>query len=505
MTDLDVAAALRSDAPLVVIEAPAGCGKTYQAAEYARWLGEQLPIQRALILTHTHAACDVFRARAPADARRLHVCTFDGFITQMAAIYHKSLRLPQDVARWAIEQPQEGFAALGELVSQVLARSQAVRSALVSRYPVIVCDEHQDTNAAQHRIALQLLDAGAKLRVFGDPRQAIYGTTNAQRAAHRARWQSLRERATRYEPLEFPHRWTDGSRALGDWVLAARTALEEGTPIDLRGDLPQGLRLVRATNDGNRGQFRLDAEATTVRALVRQSDSLLVLAPTQDLVANLHAFFGRTIRIWEGHSRDALRELSQSCAANAGNAPLLAGAACDFIQAVTTGFTAERRQQCLREVADGAQRARQGIPAEMQTIARCILEAPDHVGVARALQRLIFAATPQGALSSIKVDLHRELREASRLDQFTDAIQGQTELTRRRTSVGGSMPNRVISTIHKAKGLERRDVVIMPCDASTFSSTDYKRCVAYVALSRATRSLTLVISPARPPPFFVLR
>lgn len=504
MTDQDVAAALRSDAQLVVIEAPAGCGKTYQAADYARWLGEQLPIRRALILTHTHAACDVFRARAPADARRLQVCTFDGFITQIAAIYHQCLGLPQDVARWAIEQPREGFAALGERVSRLLARSRAVRSAVVSRYPIIVCDEHQDTNEAQHRIALQLLDAGAKLRVFGDPRQAIYGKTNAERVAHRARWQSLRERATRYEPLEFPHRWADGSRALGDWVLAARAALEAGTPIDLRGDLPQGLRLVLATNDGNRGQFRLDAEAATVRALVQQSNSLLVLAPTQDLVGSLHAFFGRTIRIWEGHSRDALWELSQTCADNPGNAPVLAGAVCDFIQAVTTGFTAERRQQCLREIADGAQRARQGIPAEMQALARCILEAPDHIGVARALQRLMLAATPHGALSSVKVDLHRELREAARLDQFTDAIQGRTELSRRRTCAGASMPNRVISTIHKAKGLERRDVVIMPCDASTFSNTDYKRCVAYVALSRATHSLTIVISPARPPPCFVL-
>lgn len=239
--------------------------------------------------------------------------------------------------------------------------------------------------------------------------------------------------------------------------------------------------------------------------LRRSGGRLAHLVGTQDLVSNLHAFFGRTIRIWEGHSRDALRELSQTCADNPGNVPVLAAAACDFIQAVTTGFTAERRQQCLREIADGAQRARRGIPAEIQALARCILEEPDHVGVARALQRLMLAATPQGALSSVKVDLHRELREASRLDQFTDAIQGQTELARRRTCVGLSLPKRVISTIHKAKGLECRDVVIMPCDSSTFSNTDYKRCVAYVALSRATHSLTLVISPARPPPFFVLR
>lgn len=503
MTDMDVAEALRSDASLVVVEAPAGCGKTYQAADYARWLSDQQPARRALILTHTHAACDVFRARAPADAKRFQVCTFDGFITQIASTYHRALGLPQDVARWAMEHP-DGFESLGELVSRLLAQSEAIRSAIVARYPFVVCDEHQDTNAAQHRIALQLLDAGVKLRVFGDPRQAIYGRSNPERAAHRARWQALRERATRYEPLETPHRWSGGSRPLGEWVLAARAALEAGNPIDLRGDLPEGLRLVRASNIGNHGQFRLDADAALVRDFVRQSESLLVLAPTQKLVAGIHAFFGRTIRIWEGHTRDALRDLSYACAANAGNAPALAAAMCDFIQAVMTGFTAERRDQCVREIASGAQRPCRGIPAEMQVLARCILESPDHRGVARALQRLMLAVTPQGALSSVKIDHHRELREASRLDQFEDAIEGQTELTRRRTASRMAMPNRVISTIHKAKGLERRDVLLMPCEAGTFSGSDYKRCVAYVALSRATHSLTIVASQARPSPIFLL-
>ena len=142
---------------------------------------------------------------------------------------------------------------------------------------------------------------------------------------------------------------------------------------------------------------------------------------------------------------------------------------------------------------------------DIVAIAQCILQSPDHGGVARALQRLMLASTPQGVLASIKVDHHRELREASQLDQFTDALHGQTELTRRRTHAGASMPNRVISTVHKAKGLEHPNVLIMPCDASTFSGTDYKRCLAYVALSRATQSLTLVVSPARPPPIFLLQ
>ena len=503
MTDQSVAEALRSDAPLVVIEAPAGCGKTHQAADYARWLGEHNPARRTLILTHTHAACDAIRTYAPTDSRRTQVCTFDGFITQLASAYRECLDLPKDVARWAIETP-DGFEHLANRVGDLLDRSQAVRFAIVARYPVIICDEHQDTNPAQHRVALQLLDAAAKLRVFGDPRQAIYVRSNAERSAHRARWQALCDRATRYEALTFPHRWREGSPALGKWVLTARRTLEAGGQIDLRGNLPAGLHLILANNDGPRGQFHLDAEARQVRDIVRRSQSLLILAPTQDLVASIHAFFGRLVPIWEGHTREFLRVLAYACATHAGNAERVAAAMCDFIEAVVTGCTAERRDQILREIASNAAKPRRGIPAELQAIARCVLESPDHRGVARSLQRVVLGATPQGLLREFLVNHYRELREASRLDQFADPVEGQAELTRRRTSVRTVMPKRVISTIHKAKGLQTRDVVLMPCDASTFSGTDYKRCGAYVALSRATHSLTIVAGQARPSPLFLL-
>ena len=49
MSDDSVHAALRSDAPLVVVEAPAGCGKTTKGADYAREFDAIFP---ALASTH---------------------------------------------------------------------------------------------------------------------------------------------------------------------------------------------------------------------------------------------------------------------------------------------------------------------------------------------------------------------------------------------------------------------------------------------------------------------
>ena len=104
MSDVSVAAALRSDARLVVIEAPAGCGKTYQGAEYALEAASLVGRGRILILTHTHAACDVFALRTSGIGRRVDICTIDSLIVQIAGVYHSSLQLPPDAGAWARER-----------------------------------------------------------------------------------------------------------------------------------------------------------------------------------------------------------------------------------------------------------------------------------------------------------------------------------------------------------------------------------------------------------------
>ena len=102
----------------------------------------------------------------------------------------------------------------------------------------------------------------------------------------------------------------------------------------------------------------------------------------------------------------------------------------------------------------------------------------------------------------IKIDHRREFRDAIRLADFSDADEGLSEIHRRRTFARPMPPNRAISTIHKAKGLECDNALIVPCDRQAFSSTDYARSKLYVALSRAKRSLALVLSRNNRSPLF---
>ena len=61
MSDDSVSAALRSDAQLVVVEAPAGCGKTHQGADYAREIALAARSDRPTALRHPSAGTIGYR------------------------------------------------------------------------------------------------------------------------------------------------------------------------------------------------------------------------------------------------------------------------------------------------------------------------------------------------------------------------------------------------------------------------------------------------------------
>jgi hypothetical protein len=122
MSDISVANALRSQARIVVVEAPAGCGKTFQGAEYAQEIAGKIGGGRILILAHTHAACDVFARRARGKEGHVEIRTIDSLIGQIAAAYHLSLGLPADTATWARSR-EDGYAELAAKVMLLCTRS----------------------------------------------------------------------------------------------------------------------------------------------------------------------------------------------------------------------------------------------------------------------------------------------------------------------------------------------------------------------------------------------
>jgi hypothetical protein len=114
MSDDEVARLLRSAEPLVMIEAPAGCGKTHQGAEYAKDVAASLGAGRLLILAHTHAACGVFHDRTRGAGSKVEIKTIASLTVEMASAYHKALSLPANPEAWAWKNDGAGFEEIAQ-------------------------------------------------------------------------------------------------------------------------------------------------------------------------------------------------------------------------------------------------------------------------------------------------------------------------------------------------------------------------------------------------------
>ena len=506
MSDKAVAELLRSDCPLVLIEAAAGCGKTFQGAAYAKDIASSIGDGRLLILTHTHGACGVFAERTKGASTRVEIRTIDALITQIATAYHKPLGLPRDLASWAWQDNGKGFEIMAAKSAAFLNTQPMVARALARRYPVVICDEHQDSNADQHAVVMALRRGGSMMRIFGDPLQRIFGAKSPKEARlGQERWDTIKAAAD-CEVLDYPHRWTDGCPALGEWVLSARRCLEKGEPIDLTGELPASVRILTGDNlSKSRTGYQLSTDhRLPIDDLIKKTDQIMILASQKDLITSLSAFWGRRIPIWEGHTREALAALVTVLRQKSGDAEALAAGMITFVSDVATGFSnSSHGDRLLQEVREGCRRNTTGKPENIQAVARLIMDEPSHVGVAAALDLIRNLVEGKGAgFDAMKIDYRVEFRDAIRLGQFSSPDEAFSEIARKRSYARPSPPTRTLSSIHKAKGLECDNVLIMACEKSQFSATAYARCKMYVALSRAKKSITLVVPNTNPSPLF---
>jgi DNA helicase-2/ATP-dependent DNA helicase PcrA len=439
----------------------------------------------------------VFAARV-SDHRRVDIRTIDSLIAQISSMYHAPLGLPADAASWARGQGDAGYRTLAERSAKLLARSPMVAVALAQRYPLVICDEHQDCSADQHAVVMAIHATGASLRLFGDPMQCIGRRSLAERAEDSSRWNELKARADVFAELDYPHRWEKvGKKDLGDWILRARATLRDGGRVDLRSGLPREVSVIFAENEApNYGGFRLaPASRRPIDDMVGRPAPLLVLSAHNNTVQALRSFFNRRLPVWEGHTRDALSSLVNALEVDQGNPTAVASAAVSFVQEVSVGFTQSGfTNVLLDEVAAGCSAKRKLKRATLQDLGKFIIEQPDHRGVARMLERLSQLIANDRAFSTIVLDHPREFREAIHLGGFDQCNEGLAEIGRRRTYARPMPPTRALSTVHKAKGLEWEHVVVMPCDRQHFADTPTARCLLYVAMSRATCSLTLVVS-----------
>jgi len=507
MSDEEVAALLRSDEQIVVIEAPAGCGKTFQAAAYARGLCKANIAGKLLVLTHTHAACSVISTRTQNMRDKIEILTIDSLIFQIATAYRLPLNLPEDIATWV---RQNSYEELAIKTAAFLKIYPFITKHLASLYPFVLCDEHQDASGAQDEIIQLIGNAGAKLRIFGDPMQIIPGGRgqDATVAEAQARWEELKAKAA-FAELKISHRWQNTNPALGEWILKARLQLGAGEPITLPENPIDGLNVLFAENGAqhNGQQYRLQTDDwPRLNAEVNSDSSKFILAKNNNVVKALRSAFGRRVPIWEGHTRKYVDQFIENLTGAAGDPSRVTDAFIECLQNLMVGFSNTEYANRLRsEIRQITPNPRGEKPPELKQMAAYIIESPCHKGTASAAQHLRnLIRTNAPGFTDLKIDLSNELSDIIKLRDVDDLTKGWIELNRRRSRSFPKPSRKSLSTIHKAKGLEKAHVMLMGCDAQHFSNGAAKRNLLYVGMSRATHQLTIVVSQNNPSPLIQL-
>jgi superfamily I DNA/RNA helicase len=200
-----------------------------------------------------------------------------------------------------------------------------------------------------------------------------------------------------------------------------------------------------------------------------------------------------------------LEKLVDDLRAGQGDRVALAAAIVTFMGNVGKGFSPSSfGDKFEQEAHERCTRKCRGKTATIQSLARSLVAEADHHGVAKMLRRLSELKDTDANLADIETDCQREFWDAVHLGDFDTADVGLAEITHRRTYSRPKPPEKAISIIHKAKGLECGSVIVMPCDAKTFPDKPDARCLLYVALSRAKSRLLLVVSRSSPSPLLTI-
>lgn len=433
------------------IVAPAGHGKTEIIANVAA-LG-----RRALVLTHTHAGVHAIRSRL----KRLGVPHFAVSVDTIAGwsmryahafpgIAHPPAGMPQG-AEW--DQLYRG-------ATQAL-RVGAIREVVAASYDRILIDEYQDCGSLQHELAMALSGIVPTL-IFGDPMQGIF-----EFAEPSLSWSGTIHPHFPYGgTLETPHRWADKNPELGAWIAETRGKLMRGEVIDLASG-PIDYR--RVTTAFDMGVFFEGIETR------------------EGSFAAIHCHKKLCYQLAKATSGgyQAIEEM-------AGNRLQAFAVAWDGARNRAEGFNAitrlldecfHKKQQEPGEAADVDDAA---VEAEMNAIAA--------IGNGIEAARQYFALSRKRTLwrlfrNEMWRDAERAIGEicAGRAETMNDAV---ARVRQRTSNSGRRLPKRTISTPLLLKGLEF-DHVVIP-DATHFVNERQAQAkLFYVAISRATRTLTI--------------
>lgn len=488
----DIRERIRGQAPVLFVDAPAGHGKTFEAINAAVQLVDGLAEhQRVLVLTHTNAARDAFTAALGVPSRRVVFQTLDSFALALVENYGPSLDIAVPV--YPGQRGHPSFADIRAKALTLLERAPAIAEAIALRHPVMLVDEHQDTATVQHDLVMRVASARrTRIRFFGDELQAIFDFIEGELI-------NWRELCASGEMLYLSHgyRW-DHDPDLRDFLAQARAALLRGEQIDLRKP-PAAVHVQRYAGKAPApGQRRaVPNECANALWALSNCEQLAVLLHT-----NAHAESVRMrvnhLTLHEGMDPGDPQKLLEAAITSSGDPAKLVSALIDALCRCGSGLDKSRREQINRACqADGIVLGKMTRIAPLTQLIAPLYTQPDIASWLDCLRACCAKANEIKWKPQLRDSL--ALLTAVRITADDDAAPALYTIAASRRHTMRLAP-RIVTTIHKAKGREFNDVALPFVSETDFPDSDAGRRRFYVALTRASRKLHLMIPTGNPSP-----
>lgn len=452
------------------VKLAAGSGKTELLAAVVSRIAARGG--RALVLTHTHAGVAALKRRMTkfdVDSSAVAVRTIDSWTFDLIRHYPllSGLQVPE-VPDWrhSPEYHRAGSRAV---------KSRAIRRMLQVSYDALLVDEYQDCLIDQHHLILGMADA-VPTGVFGDPLQGLFNF----KANVPVRWDTdVTPQFAGFSAPQHPRRWEAHNPALGTWLLAIRDRLESGLNIDLRG---APVNWVQRTDH--------NSHVAPCFAAISENESVVVLGRFRRDCVAAASKLGGAYTVMEALDEKVPITVAEAVDVAAG--AYAAGAVLEFAVGSTSGlaahFPADKRKRLAK---GGSFESRSPFLQPAYQALRQLREAPSSARALTALAELKHLPNVKVHCREAWDELHAGLDLASvESCSVAEAIQA----LRSRTRVQGRRSRtRVVSRPLLVKGLEYDHAIIL--DPSAYSAQEL-----YVALTRGTRSLTVVSARMQLPP-----
>lgn len=251
------------------LEMPAGSGKTHLLA--ATVAIASMEGKRSLILTHTNAGVDALRKRLS----KFGVVISTYHIDTITSWAYTLVRAYEEIAELKVPEIPD-WSDSGKYIDAAtrVANSTVIRLMHSCSFNYFFVDEYQDCNLRQHKLIVTIADSILQTVVLGDRLQGIFGFAGETLVD----WEEdVFLRFPQYQVAHSSHRWNKSNPELGRWLLELRPNLFDGATLDFSQVNVPGLTWVSSS---------INAVTKEAYRLVKLDESVVLIDKWSQNIAN---------------------------------------------------------------------------------------------------------------------------------------------------------------------------------------------------------------------------